>query len=431
MKIHKIVRFVINILLPISIISFTFSFTNFNITSAENNNKLIALTFDDGPNTTTTNEVLDILEEYHAVASFFLIGSKINDQSAATVKRAYDMGCEIDNHSKTHSKMSEMTEEEMIEEIEYVDDYVYKITGEYTKFFRPPYINTSEKMYDVIDKPFICGIGCGDSDSSVTAEERANSVISSAEDGLIVLLHDFIGNSLTVEALKIIIPTLQAEGYEFVTLTELFDRQGESPKKTQLYSKVTRYPCKNYTVYKNIFSGEATGDTKWSEWSKTAVFDGSELDSLSDTYAIEVTYEGVYQPVIALQKWSNGTLFCSIQPKYYNGEKACFLAADIQKELDKNNIKYTDLNRISIIPYGGILTVRNVDLLVKNPQGDILYGDVNDDGRFDIFDIIAIQKYLLKTDSLKNWKSGDLCLDGRINIFDLCIMKRLIIQKTK
>lgn len=61
--------------------------------------KVIALTFDDGPNTTTTNEVLDILEEYDAVASFFLIGDNISEESAASVKRAYDMGCEIDNHS--------------------------------------------------------------------------------------------------------------------------------------------------------------------------------------------------------------------------------------------------------------------------------------------------------------------------------------------
>ena len=430
MKKHKILRFAVNLILPLSIILFTFSFTNFNIASAEENSKLIALTFDDGPNTTTTNEVLEILEEYNAVASFFLIGNNINAESAVTVKRAYDMGCEIDNHSKTHSNMANMSEEEMLEEIEYVDNYVYEIIGEYTKFFRPPYIDTSQKMYDVIDKPFICGVGCDDFMENVTSEERAETVISSAEDGLIVLLHDARGNSQTVEALKTIIPTLQAEGYEFVTLTDLFKRQGETPIETQLYSKVTKYPCNNYTLHKNIFSGEATGDTSWSGWSNTAVLDGSELTSLDDTYAIEVTYEGIYQPVIAFQKWTGDPLFCSVQPSYYNGKKACFLAADLQKELDKNNIEYTDLNRISIIPYGETMTLRNVDLLIKNSQ-DIISGDVNEDGDFDISDIIALQKYLLKTDSLKNWKAGDLCSDDRINVLDLCIMKRLIIQKTK
>lgn len=427
MKITNNIKFAVSTFLSLGVILFSFQFISFSKINAENSSKLIALTFDDGPNTTTTNEVLDILEEYHAYASFFLIGNNINEDSAVTVKRAYDMGCEIDNHSKTHSNMGSMDENTMLEEIEYVDNYVYEITGEYTKFFRPPYIDTSQKMYDVIDKPFICGVGCNDFMENVTAEERAETIISAAEDGLIVLLHDAQGNSQTVEALKTIIPTLQAEGYEFVTLTELFKRQGETPKETQLYSKVAKYPCTNYTIYKNIFSGEVIGDTSWNEWGSTAAFDGDELASLNDTYAIEVEYEGIYQPVIALQKWTGDPLFCSVQPSYYNGEKACFLASDLQKELDKNNVSYTDMNRICIIPYGGTMTLRNVDLLLKNSH-DNIRGDVNDDGKFDVSDIVALQKYLVKAGSLKNWKAGDLCTDECINVFDFCAMKKLLIN---
>lgn len=96
--------------------------------------KLIALTFDDGPNTTTTNDVLDVLEKYDAKASFFLIGNNINAESAVSVKRAYDMGMEIDNHSKTHSNMSKMSADELQAEISDVDEKVKEITGEETKF---------------------------------------------------------------------------------------------------------------------------------------------------------------------------------------------------------------------------------------------------------------------------------------------------------
>ena len=64
------------------------------------NNKYIALTFDDGPNCTTTNDVLDVLERYGITASFFLVGNNIDGQSAKTVKRAFDMGCEINSHSR-------------------------------------------------------------------------------------------------------------------------------------------------------------------------------------------------------------------------------------------------------------------------------------------------------------------------------------------
>ena len=126
--------------------------------SAKEETKYIALTFDDGPNTTTTNEVLDLLEQYNAKASFFLIGDNINAESAKSVKRAYDMGMEINNHSKTHSNMSKMTAEELQAEISFVDDKVTEITGEPTKFFRPPFIDVSQSMYDAIDLPFICGI---------------------------------------------------------------------------------------------------------------------------------------------------------------------------------------------------------------------------------------------------------------------------------
>ncbi|MBQ8825395.1 MAG: polysaccharide deacetylase family protein [Ruminococcus sp.] len=430
MKLNNIVKFIIcmALLLKFSLLSMSFT------ASAETNtsqSKLIALTFDDGPNTTTTNEVLDVLEEYNAVASFFLVGDNINDKSAVTVKRAYDMGCEIDNHSKTHSNMSNMTEKELLAEIEYVDNYVFEITGEYTKFFRPPYVDANQNMYNIIDKPFICGVGCNDFIDSVTAQERANNVISSAKDGLIVLLHDAKGNSQTVEALKTIIPTLQKEGYEFVTLTDLFEKQGETPARTQLYSEVTKYPCGNYTIYKNTFTGEVTGDTSSKEWGKTTVFDGTELESLKDTYAIEVSYTGVYQPVIALQKWSGEALFCSVQPSYYNGRKACFLATDIQKALAENNVNYTNLNRISIIPYGGTLTITNIDLLVKKNIENNLSGDVNEDQIFSIADVVMMQKYLLNSGTLINWKAGDLYMNDYIDIFDLCIMKQKLINQTQ
>ena len=212
-------------------------------TTVENTEKkYIALTFDDGPNTTTTNEVLDVLEQYGITASFFLVGNNINSSTESVVKRAYDMGCEIGNHSKTHSYMNEMTAEEIIDEIQYVNEYVERITGEAPVFFRPPYIAVSNIMYEEIDMPFICGFGCNDWDDKVTVEKRYKYIIKQAEDGGIILLHDAQGNSKTVEALHTIIPELQAQGYEFVTVSELFEIKGVEIKADDLnlYSYVGR-----------------------------------------------------------------------------------------------------------------------------------------------------------------------------------------------
>ena len=192
--------------------------------------KVIALTFDDGPNMTTTNEVLDVLEKYGIKASFFLIGNNIDSESAKSVKRAYDMGCEIGNHSKTHSYMDKMSIDEIISEIEDTNEKIVDITGEEPKFFRPPYISVNKDMIDNIDMPFIAGYGANDWVDKYTAEHRAKLVIRQARDGGIILLHDAKGNSQTVQALDIIIPELQSQDYEFVTISEVFARKGITPE---------------------------------------------------------------------------------------------------------------------------------------------------------------------------------------------------------
>lgn len=394
--------------------------------AAEDDTKLIALTFDDGPNTTTTNEILDLLETYNAKATFFLIGSNINDESAQSVKRAYDMGCEIANHSKTHSNMGGMSAEEIAEEIAYVDEKVTEITGEPTKFFRPPFIDVSQTMYDAIDQTFICGIDCKDFMDNVSAQERADYIINNAEDGVIVLLHDAAGNDKTVEAVSNVIPTLQEQGYEFVTLTELFERQGETPKGNMIYSKVAKYPCGNYSLHSTIFEGEASGNTSWSGWSETAVLDGKMLKELGESYAVEVEYDCPDPPVIALQKWSGTVVWTTVQPFYSNGEKACFLAEDIIEALETAGVDYTELDRMTITPSAGTMTMTKASILVKDEPKDTLKGDVNADGEFDIADAVLFQKWLIGDPDavIADPLTADFCEDGVLNSFDLCIMKR-------
>ena len=204
--------------------------------------KYVALTFDDGPNTTTTAQVLDVLEKYDIIASFFLIGNNINDASAEVVKRAYDMGCEINNHSKSHPYMNQMTVDEIIEEFQYVDDKIFEITGERSKFFRPPYIAVSQEMLDNIDVPFIAGIGCNDWMDNNPADRRAMSILRQVKEGDIILLHDAEGNHMTVEALDTIIPEMLAQGYKFVTVSELFELNGKeiSADDFKIYTNINQ-----------------------------------------------------------------------------------------------------------------------------------------------------------------------------------------------
>lgn len=131
--------------------------------------------------------------------------------------------------------MPELSAEEIRAEIEFTSSEIKRITGKEPRFFRPPYIAVSEKMYENIDLTFIAGIGAEDWLPEVTAQQRAEKILGQIKDGAVILLHDMSGNIQTVEALDIIIPELKKE-YEFVTVSELFDCADVVPKKGIVYS---------------------------------------------------------------------------------------------------------------------------------------------------------------------------------------------------
>ena len=157
---------------------------------------MVALTFDDGSALGITDKVLDVLDENGVTARFFLIGNNINDTTAPLVKRAHDMGCSIENHSRTHSAMTTLTEQEILDEISYTSDVIERITGDKPQFFRPPYIDYNKKMYDIQ------------------------------------------GNVQTVEAIKGIISVLKKQGYEFVTIRNLFKKSGVVSERNTILMEV-------------------------------------------------------------------------------------------------------------------------------------------------------------------------------------------------
>lgn len=189
----------------------------------------VALSFDDGPNNVTTPKVLDILEAYDAPASFFVIGQNIDDSTAEQMKRAMKLGCEIQNHSFTHTFMSQLAAEEIQSEIQRTDELIEKYVGVRPWLFRPPFIDHNETMHKSIDHTFICGVGCNDWVPEVTAQQRYDQVMANVKNGDVILLHDFPGNDNTVQALGNIIRDLRGRGFTLVTVTELFEKLGSKP----------------------------------------------------------------------------------------------------------------------------------------------------------------------------------------------------------
>lgn len=203
--------------------------------------KIVALTFDDGPDVTLTPKVLDKLDKYHVPATFMMIGQKINATTAPVVKRIIDSGCEIGNHSWAYDSMSGMTAAAIKKSVDDTTAAIIKYSGTTPKFFRAPNLATGGAMFDAIDLTFVQGVTCNDWVQSTTAQQRADAILAGARDGAIFLMHDVQPlPHPTPEALDIIIPTLQQQGYTFVTLSDLFSIKGVnlSPTDNKIYTNV-------------------------------------------------------------------------------------------------------------------------------------------------------------------------------------------------
>jgi peptidoglycan/xylan/chitin deacetylase (PgdA/CDA1 family) len=193
--------------------------------------KLCALTFDDGPDAVKTPLVLDKLEKYKIPATFFHIGSKYNEDLKPVIARILKDKCEIGNHSWSYSSMNAMTADQIKESISQTQAVIKEYTGKEPKFFRPPNLAMGGAMAEAIDLPWAGGIlGMDWAGTNTDAQARATNVLNGMRDGAIILLHDVQPDPHpTPEALDILIPELIKQGYEFVTLSDLFKRKGIDP----------------------------------------------------------------------------------------------------------------------------------------------------------------------------------------------------------
>lgn len=187
--------------------------------TADNNVKKIALTFDDGPNPDYSEKVLDILKAKNVKASFFLIGSEAK-KYPDIVKREYDEGHIVGNHTYDHCMLSNLTVEQGQQELEKANEVLKKITGVDPIYARPPYGAYNKKLEKTVPMFYtLWDIDTRDW-TGRSVEGICQTVFHEAGDCQIILMHDAYPN--TVKALPIMIDKLRNEGYEFVTLDEIF-----------------------------------------------------------------------------------------------------------------------------------------------------------------------------------------------------------------
>ena len=180
---------------------------------------VVALTFDDGPNASSTPILLDGLKERKVRATFFLIGENVEkDENEKIVKRMYEEGHLIGNHTYRHVDLSKISGREAEKEIKTTDEAIKKITGHETEFIRPPFGAIPEGEEDP-DKIYVKWTV--DSLDWVTkdTEKIVEKVTADTKEGDVILMHDCYGES--VEAALQIVDIMEKQGYEFVTADEL------------------------------------------------------------------------------------------------------------------------------------------------------------------------------------------------------------------
>ncbi len=186
--------------------------------------KVIALTFDDGPWPKTTEQILDILKENNIKATFFWVGQALKNHKEIGKKVAAD-GHVVANHTWNH-RYHKHSHSAAAKEIEDTADLIEELIGVNTTIFRPPGGVEDNGLVDyAFSRDYVNIMWSSDSrDWKSSASSIKSSVLGSIKPGRIVLLHDGGGNrSETVKALPDIISQLKEKGYRFVTIPELLE----------------------------------------------------------------------------------------------------------------------------------------------------------------------------------------------------------------
>ncbi|QDY85967.1 polysaccharide deacetylase family protein [Paenibacillus polymyxa] len=192
--------------------------------------KLIALTFDDGPDVSNTPAILDLLQKYNAKATFFVVGSRV-EKLPHLVKREREEGHEIGNHTFLHSSFQHISRNKALSELDQGQASIVQATGAGTHLFRPPGGSYNDSLVKLAKEKGLKIILWSWHQDTLDwrkpgVHRIANKVLRNARNGDIVLMHDFVHHSTqTVEALKIILPELKKRGYSFVTVSELLSNR--------------------------------------------------------------------------------------------------------------------------------------------------------------------------------------------------------------
>lgn len=186
----------------------------------------VALTFDDGPHPRYTKEILEILAEYGVCATFFAVGENVT-LYPELIRAEIAAGHEVGNHTYSHKRPAQQTEEALLREVMACNKALSEITQSPVQLFRPPEGVCSDAVKRICAQNRL-SIVLWSIDTRDWAHTNPQAICENVKrnvrDGSIILMHDFIGkNSPTPAALRQMLPMLLELGYEIVTVSQLLE----------------------------------------------------------------------------------------------------------------------------------------------------------------------------------------------------------------
>ena len=204
----------------------TFQFFGWLIPRVSTSQKVVALTFDDGPTLDATGQILSALDQQHVRATFFVTGAEL-EKNMAEGKKIVAAGHELGNHSYSHQRMILVTSSFVKGEIERTDKLIRDAGYQGEIYFRPPY---GKKLFTL---PYYLGKTGRKSitwdvepesspEIAADSDKIAEQVLSRARPGSIIILHVmYRSRSESLKAVRKIVEGLKAQGYSFKTVSEL------------------------------------------------------------------------------------------------------------------------------------------------------------------------------------------------------------------
>ncbi len=191
----------------------------------ETDARRIALSFDDGPSRETCGKILEILERYGVRATFFVVG-RCAGEDEGDVRAIAEAGHEIGNHTWSHANITRLSEEGLRREVKKTEEILLRITGKRPVLFRPPEGAWNERAVAILKEmgytTVLWSVDTRDWTKPKVATVTA-LVERETKGGDVILFHDLAETGATTPAaLERVIPYLLGQGYEFVTVSELF-----------------------------------------------------------------------------------------------------------------------------------------------------------------------------------------------------------------